>query len=194
MKGSLGELAALPGMPSEPTLRKMIAENADFPILSRGSNGVAYEFDLKEAVQFVQGLREREEAAARARSEEVRQFGLDLLGADAASTSSGPVSLSASERKAMLEEELIAIKVAERRGELVRKSSVERAVSVALVKLQQQRTSFSARLAKRADVPRAALVVIDQMLEADAIAYADLLARMTDDDNAAPETGTDPAV
>lgn len=194
MRGSLGELAALPGMPSEPTLRKMIAENEDFPIISRGSNGVAYEFDLTQAALFIRGLREKEEAAARARADEVRQFGLELLGADAASTSSGSVGLSPAERKAMLEEELIAIKVAERRGELVRKSSVELAVSTALVKLQQQGKSFSARLAKRADVPRPVLVVIDQMIEADQIAFADMLARMTDDDDAAPEDGANPPV
>lgn len=120
MIGSLGELATMAGMPSEVTLRKMIAEHADFPIISRGKNGVSYEIDLAAAAAFVVGIRSKEEEIARSRAEEVRQLGFDLLGPDAA-VREEQIGLTAAERKALLEEELAAIKVAERRGELVRK-------------------------------------------------------------------------
>lgn len=164
MKVSLGELAAMAGMPSEPTLRKMIAEHADFPVLARGTNGVAYEFDAELACAFVKSLREREEEKARARAAEVRQFNLEYLGADAVVDQSS-VGLSASERKALLEEELIAMKVAERRGELVRKSTVDAAIAAVFDLLSQRRRSLSARLAKRTDLTRQQQTLLDQLLE-----------------------------
>lgn len=169
---TLAELAAVPGMPSEPTLRKMIAENADFPILSRGKNGVAYEFDLESAIGFVRGLREKEEEAARARAEQVRQLGLNLLGADAVA-SPDRAGLSAAERKALLEEELVAMKVAERRGELVRKVGVEAMVAAVLALVTQQRRSFAGRLVKRADLTRAQIGAIEELGEQDLRELAD---------------------
>ncbi|MES1985489.1 MAG: hypothetical protein V4461_11100 [Pseudomonadota bacterium] len=179
MRGSLTDLVSMAGMPSEPTLRKMIAENPDFPVLARGKNGVAYEFDLAAAALFVRGIREREEQIARARSEEVRQFGLQLLGEDSAATQE-QIGLSPSERKALLEEELIAIKVAERRGDLIRKSSVEEALGTLLIWFQGQGKSFTARLAKRHDVPRDLLVAIDAMIEQDQRELADRMERIAD--------------
>ncbi len=157
----------------------MIAENPDFPVLARGKNGVAYEFDLAAAALFVRGIREREEQIARARSEEVRQFGLQLLGEDSAATQE-QIGLSPSERKALLEEELIAIKVAERRGDLIRKSSVEEALGTLLIWFQGQGKSFTARLAKRHDVPRDLLVAIDAMIEQDQRELADRMERIAD--------------
>jgi hypothetical protein len=51
--GTLADLAALPGMPSQPSLQRFIASRLDFPVLQRGRNGVAYEFDLDAAAAFV---------------------------------------------------------------------------------------------------------------------------------------------
>lgn len=190
MIGSLAELASLPGMPSEVTLRKMIADNPEFPMLSRGKNGVAYEFDLAEAARFVCELRQREEDAARARAEEVRQFGFDLLGPDAAAADAPTLGLSASERKALLEEELVAIKVAERRGDLIRKASVEEALAALLIWFRERGRTFSGRLAKRVDVPRDLLAAIDNLMEADQRELADRMERIGDVSDAAAEDGT----
>lgn len=175
MIGSLAELASLPGMPSEPTIRKLIEKHSDFPILKRGKNGDAYEFDLGVAAQFILGLREKENEEARSRAEEVRQFGLDLLGPDAVALDASQVGLSAKERKDLLEEELVAIKLAKERRELVRKVSVEAALAEFLIWLGQRQSNFSARLAKRADVPRDVLLAVDRLMEAD---RAEIAARM----------------
>lgn len=51
--GSLWQLADLPDMPSAPTLRAMIRERADFPVIQRGGRGVEYILDLDEAAAFV---------------------------------------------------------------------------------------------------------------------------------------------
>lgn len=191
MRGSLAELASLPGMPSEPTIRKLIADNEDFPILSRGTNGRAYEFDLSEAAEFIRGLQRRAEEEARARAEEVRQFGLELLGADAAAASA-PAGLSAADRKAMLEEELVAIKVAERRGELVRKGSVVTAVNEFVMFVARRLETMPDRLAKRADVPRDTLLALGRLIDQDRRDIAAAMEKMKD---AAPgDTDIDPTL
>lgn len=51
--GKLWELAAIPDMPSEPTLRAFIRQRADFPVIESGRKGVAYVFDLDVAAAFV---------------------------------------------------------------------------------------------------------------------------------------------
>lgn len=124
MKGTLGEFASLPGTPSEPTLRDMIRDYPEFPILERGTNGRAYVIDFDEAFAFIKGLRDREAEAQRARADEVRQYGLAMFSGDTVADQQR-IGLSSAERKALLEEELFAIKLAERRGELVRKAGVE---------------------------------------------------------------------
>jgi len=188
---SLGELAAIPGMPSEPTLRKLIEQNADFPVISRGKNGQAYEFDLEAAVTFIKDLRRREEEQARARSEEVRQLGLQLLGDDALAADERTVGLTPTERKAMLEEELLATKLAVQRGELVRKLEIEAALGQFVIMVAEKLVTFSARLAKRADISRDVIAVIDRMIEADRRDIAAAMERMS---NAAPASEGDPAL
>lgn len=189
----LGELAAVPGMPSEATLRKLVRENEDFPVVSRGKNGVAYEIDLERAIQWVREREEKALEADRARQTEVRQFALDLLGPDAASDQ-GREGLSALERKQLLEEELVAIKLAERKGELIRKASVESALASVIVKDAQRRGSFSARLAKRIDLPRDLIAAIDALQELDRKTFAEELEQLSEIDDADAAPGSHTAV
>lgn len=163
--GSLGDLAAVPGVPSEPTLRKLIRENPDFPVVSTGTNGHAYEIDIAEAIAWLRSHEEKRREAERARSAEVRQFALDLLGPDAASQPREGLSIG--ERKQLLEEELIATKLAEKRRELVRKDAVEAAFSAVFDLLSEQRRTLAARLAKRTDLSRRQQTLIDEFMEAD---------------------------
>ncbi|HEX8554705.1 MAG TPA: hypothetical protein VF695_08360 [Sphingomonas sp.] len=51
--GKLWELAAIPDMPSQPTLRAFIRSRPDFPVITTGSKGTAYVFDLDAAASFV---------------------------------------------------------------------------------------------------------------------------------------------
>ncbi|MGD9470624.1 MAG: hypothetical protein AB7G24_00835 [Novosphingobium sp.] len=191
--GTLGDLAAVPGMPSEPTLRKLIKENPDFPVISTGSNGRAYEIDVAEAVAWLQAREEKIRAAERARSEEVRQFALDLLGSDSAAAESD-AGLSAAEQKQLLEAELAGIKVAERRGELIRRNSVEEALAALLVMFRQRGETFSARLAKRIDLTREQIAAIDELMRQDQNFLADRMEKISEPDHADAATGADPAV
>ena len=51
--GKLWELAAIADMPSAPTLRALIRERADFPVITRGRKGAEYLLDLDAAAAFV---------------------------------------------------------------------------------------------------------------------------------------------
>lgn len=54
--GTLAHLAAMPGMPSEVTLRQLIAKRPDFPLIERGGDGHAYKMDLDVAAEFVRSV------------------------------------------------------------------------------------------------------------------------------------------
>lgn len=51
--GTLADLAKLDGMPSVPSIARLIAARPDFPIVTRGSSGKAYEIDLDKAAAFI---------------------------------------------------------------------------------------------------------------------------------------------
>lgn len=189
---TLGQLASIPGMPSEPTLRKVIEENPDFPLLSRGRNGVAYEMDLAAAIGFIKGLDAKRDDERRARADEVKQFGLALLGEDAASDLDR-AGMSAAERKALLEGELFAIRLGKERGEFVRKASMEVAVSAVFQMLNAKMRTLSGRLSKRMDLSRDQIAVIDQMTARDLIELAEKFEEMGNGDAASDISG-DPAV
>lgn len=165
----------MPGMPSEPTLRKMIAERPDFPLVSRGTNGVAYEIDLEQAFAFVRGIEAEKRAAIESRNIEIRQLGFELLGEDAASAATANSGLSSDDRKRLLEEELAAIRVAERRRELVRKAPVIAAVGDLVLFIAEKQKTLADRLGKRAHVPREVLAALDRLVEQD---RRDIAARM----------------
>lgn len=167
MIGNLSELAMMPGMPSEPTIKKLIDENPDFPILTRGDRGVAWEIDLVAAATFIRELQRRAEERARARAAEVNQLGLDLLGADAASIRTDRVELTSADRRALMEEELVAIKLAEKRGELIRKDEAEQAISKLAVAFVERLSSLVARASKRVDLPRETQVQLQKLIDGD---------------------------
>lgn len=180
--GSLGDLAAVPGMPSEPTLRKLIRENADFPIVSAGKNGVSYEIDVEAAVGWLKSHEDAKRQAQRERADQVRQFALELLGPDSEALGTD-ASLSPAERKQLLEEELVAMKVAEARGALVRKESVDAMVAAIFDLFGQNLRGMSARLARRMDLSRAQQTAIDRMAEEDMNALADKIEEMGRNDS-----------
>lgn len=194
MIGTLGELAAMPGMPSEPTLRKLIDAHKDFPVVSRGKNGVGYEIDLTVAAQWIIALRQREADEARARSDEIRQLGLDLLGPDAVAPPAE--GLTASERKALIEEEFAATKLAVLRGDLVRRGEVEVAIGSFVNLVAEQSETLPQRLVRRCGaIPRETLAALEEILRADRSVVADRMADIvmseeSDLVDAAVESGT----
>ena len=196
MVGNLADLAAT-GIASEPTLRKWIAAEPDQPwIKKRGSNGDAYEIDLKAAAQ---AFRDREEARAeeaRARAAGINQLALELgLG----EPDQDAAHLTPADRKALLEEELIAIRVGEKRGTLVPRVEVEAAFGDILIRDRQRRSTFASRLAKRADFTREQLVAVERLQMADQADFARGLENWGKDlgddssDGAAEPVAPDPA-
>lgn len=168
---TLGELAAVDGMPSEPTLRKLIEANPDFPLISRGKNGQGYEIELAAAIAWHQGYRAREEEAARERSAEIRQQALDLLGHDA--IAQPQVGLTPAERKALIEEEFAATRLARQRGELVKRNEIEIAVAGFVSRVAERMETLPQRLLRRAQLPRETVVALEEILRADRAAIAD---------------------
>lgn len=179
---SLGEFAAIPGVPSEPTLRRLIKENPDFPALP-GTNGQAYEIDVAAGIAWLKERDAKRVASERSHAEQVRQLGLELLGADAAADV-GQAGLSIDERRKLLEEEYTAIKVAEKRGELIRKADVEAAISDVLVADAQRRASFMTRLAKRVSLSREQLAAAEELIDFDRRQFAAALKGLTESDDA----------
>lgn len=51
--GTLADLALVEGMPSVPSLAKLISARADFPIIQRGRYGKPFVLDLDAAAAFV---------------------------------------------------------------------------------------------------------------------------------------------
>lgn len=179
---SLAEFAAIPGVPSEPTLRRLIKDNPDFPAVP-GTNGVAYEIDVRAGVEWLKVRDANRLAAEREHAEQVRQLGLALLGEDAAADVS-QAGLSIDERKKLLEEEFYAIKVAEKRGELIRKADIEAAISDVLAADARRRVSFMTRLAKRVSLSREQITAAEELMEFDRRQFAAALKGLTENDDA----------
>lgn len=175
---SLAEFAAIPGVPSEVTLRKLIKENPDFPA-KPGTNGVAYEIDVQEGIAWLKARDEQRIADEREHADKVMQLGLELLG-DGAATDLGQTGLSVTERKALLEEEFHAIKVAEKRGDLIRKSDVEAALADMIVSDARIRSTFMARLGKRVELTREQIAAGEALMDADRKTFAASLEALTE--------------
>lgn len=172
MRGNLADLAAT-GLASEPTLRKWINAQPDQPwIIKRGTNGDAYEIDIHGAVAAWQAEQDRKAEEARQRAADIRQISLNLNIGIAAQPQAG---LSIQERKALLEEELVATKLMEKRGELVPFAEVLGAIGDIISRFQQRQATFAARLAKKIDLTRAQLTAIEQLMHDDQVWLAAMM-------------------
>jgi hypothetical protein len=78
MIGSLTDLSRRSGMPSEVTLRRLIALHPDFPIVKRGTHGKRYQINLEEAEQFVRSLSQARQVSHAERLECLQSLGLSL--------------------------------------------------------------------------------------------------------------------
>jgi hypothetical protein len=168
MLGSLADLAAT-GLASEPTLRKWLKEQPDCDWLKkRGSNGDAYEIDIPGAITAWKAKEGEKAETERRKVEALGQMALEL----GLITPTGP-TLSIADRKALVDEEISAMKLAQLRKELVPTSSVEAAVGDVLARYAQRAASFGARLAKKIDLTREQLVAIEALRAADQDWFAD---------------------
>lgn len=195
MRGNLADLAAT-GLASEPTLRTWIKSQPDQPwIIKRGDRGVDYEIDIPLAIEAWQGEEARKTEEARKRATNLQQLGLDL-GLAAPAQDVGVFSVK--ERTALLEEELIAIKLQKERRELIRFVEVEATIGDVLAHFRQRGDTFAARLGKRIDLTRDQIAAIDRLVKADQAELADMMQNWRpiggDDAFAAAAEMDDPAV
>ena len=163
--GSLGDLVAMAGMPSEPTIKRMIDADPDFPVLVRGTNGRAWEFDLRVAWLYARDCQRRDEESARAHKEQVAQLGLDLLGEGALIEDVEVLALTPQEQNAAMNAEYLRTKLAEKRGTLVLARDIASGLSEDIVFISEQGRAFSGRCAKRATFSREQLLVVDQVMD-----------------------------
>lgn len=189
MRGNLADLAAT-GIASEPTLRKWIQAQPDQQwILKRGSNGDAYEIDIEGAIRAFQAAEEEKLQAARDRAQDIRQLAMELgVGRDGDDATA--IELSIAERRQLLEEEVVAIKLSKLRKELVPFASAQAAFADVMTRFRQRGRTFAARLAKKIDLTRDQLAAIERQMEGD---LADLAAMMEKAETGLGDDGTEDA-
>ena len=167
MLGNLADLVAT-GIASEPTLRKWLKDQHDCDwIKKRGSNGDAYELDIAAAIAAWRSREQEKAAADRLKSEALGQMALDM----GLVPQSGPL-ISIADRKALIDEEISAIKLAQLRRELVPVASVEAAFGDVLARYAQRAATFTARLAKKIDLSREQIAAIEALRAADQTWFA----------------------
>lgn len=78
---SLTELCRRPGVPSLPTLRKIIDSHPDFPIIARGHQGERWKIDSYAAETFLRQLSNpKKQIDPERRQQLARALGLELIG------------------------------------------------------------------------------------------------------------------
>lgn len=108
------ELAQAMGV-SLPTVDRWVRDGC--PVMQRGGNGRPYAFDLGQVKAWRDGIVMEEQADERRRRELIAQQELELLGG----VDDG---LTAKDRRAVMEAELVTNKVRRERGELVESAEV----------------------------------------------------------------------
>ncbi len=168
MLGNLADLVAT-GIASEPTLRKWLKDQRDSEWLKkRGSNGDAYEIDIAGAIGAWKAKEQDKAEAERQKSELLGQMAMDL----GLSAPTGP-ALSIADRKALIDEEVAAMKLAQLRRELVSVAEVEAAIGDVLSRYAQRASTFAARLAKKIDLSREQIAAIETLRATDQTWFAD---------------------
>jgi DNA-binding Lrp family transcriptional regulator len=146
---------------SKPTLRDWIAKWEDFPIISRGTNGVSYRFDPHAVVAFVAARREAEEAEKARRAELLGQIELPF---GPPRTGDGreidPAELAQLYRVARQADEL-----AESRRQLLRVAEVRPHLSEMLGRLRSSALTLPRRWGARHNLPGAVVAALRHDIE-----------------------------
>ena len=179
---SLIELQRVVGI-SDKTLRKLMTENADFPVLVRGAPGVEYQFAARDVKAWLDAHEAKLEAAKRERQEQLSQLSLDLLSGESAGEAFA--GLTPSEQKVALENEALAMKLSRERGQLVLARDVEAALERVITTLRQDLLSLPDRMFKMQKVDRDTRAAVLREIEAALDAAASRLEVFDDDARAA---------
>lgn len=154
---NLGELAQVVGR-SEVTLRKLMARHEDFPIVSRGSNGVAYLFDARAVMGWLDDHEAADRLANDERRAELAQLQLELSGG----TADGDRVLTAKERKEALEVAYAEAKWREAQGALIDADLLDRALVDAFAAIRIEVMRLPETLRRVGGLDRDQVVRMDQ--------------------------------
>jgi len=146
---------------SIPTVKRWIDEG--MPVLKRGTNGEAYEFD---AVAIVAWRDERKQSFEQRRAEldaEIRQYGLEL-GADDQDDAPAAMSLDDKLKATRLASE--QLKLGQAMGELLSRIEVRQVWSEVIVEARAILLALPDRIAKFGELNREQRSLIDQEIRA----------------------------
>ncbi len=146
------------------TLREVVRKAADFPVVARGSNGVAYEFDLDDVVAWWRANDERVESEKADRRGQLDLWRSEIFG-DRADDDRAAPGLTATERRAEFEAQLMADKLRRQRGETIERATLERIVAAAVAEVRNGMLQVPAEFAKRRSLDREARIELESMIE-----------------------------
>lgn len=146
---------------SLPTLNDLIDRYPDFPVETRGSNGIEWQFDAHAVVEFLQGKREADQRDSAARAELFRQFTLpidDVAGEEAK-------SLAPSQRLALARTRIVENKLAREAGLLVPTSEVRQNLAPALTRLMRFVDGLPRAIGSRFNLPEEVVAAMRNQLD-----------------------------
>jgi phage terminase Nu1 subunit (DNA packaging protein) len=180
---NLTELASVTGV-SANTLRGMMRDHEDFPIVSRGSNGKDYTFDVEAVKAWMDALAERQAAANAARRDELAEMQASLFGDGPAADENGRV-LTAKERREAIEAELAEIRLRSVKGELVQVADMEQTIEAAFQYLRGELLALPDAVARELELDRDARLRLDNLVNRTLRGFAERLATAEESDLAA---------
>lgn len=173
---NLSEFAGLVDK-SLPTVRKIIADNPDFPVERRGARGTDYVIDARAGHHWLQSHDAEVQAAQRQRIEDLRQLKLEIWGSDGVDQNDAAVTLTPQEESTQLDNRLKALKLAREHGEILMKADVQRAWAQALARLRDDVQGLSPMLTRELSLNRQQRNKLDADLAAMLHRLADKLGR-----------------
>lgn len=143
------ELAARILNCSLPTLDRLLEDYRDFPVITRGSNGVEWEFDPEAVQEFLRQQRANEQRDAEKRADLFKQFSLpidDLPGNEGA-------DLSPKQRAELARARLIEQKVAKESGFLISVSELRPKLSMTFDRLGRALNALPDQISREFGLP-----------------------------------------
>lgn len=157
------ELADILGV-SMPSLNDWLRKDPNFPVVSRGSNGVEWQFEPGAVIEYRAQVAEAEAAEARKRQEAMEQFRLPLL-ADASSGGAAPGALTPQQELAMSRKRQLDIEMAKAARFLVLASEVRQDLNPTLVEAGHYLQSVPERLGRKFGWPPDVVLELRQAMD-----------------------------
>lgn len=159
---NLTELSEALGV-SVNTLRDVTRKNDDFPVLARGSNGIAYEFDPQACAAWWRANDAKVSAETASRRAALQQLRMDLGVAD--ERAAAETALSAQDRKSEIEAELALDKLRRTRGELVERALMQAVADEVAVELRQGMQQIPIEFARMKQLSREDRLDLQTLIE-----------------------------